>query len=845
MTVSNSSTERPAGRTPEVWGKVPPRNKNFTGREGLLSALREGIAGQVTAVVPHALHGMGGVGKTQMAVEYAYRYAGDYDLVWWIPADQPVLVRSTLAGLAPHLDLPPANATGIEDAANAVLNALRRGEPYSRWLLIFDNADQPEELTEIIPHGPGHVLITSRNHRWEGVVDTVAVDVFTREESIQFLSRRVPKKAISRADADLLAGQLGDLPLALEQAGALQAETGMGVSEYLRLLRERTSQLLSEGKPTEYPQSMTAAWGLSVAGLGERLPEAVELLRVCAFFGPEPIPRDVFSQPKAGLGPRLAGLLKDPIRLSRAIGELGRYALARVDVPTRTLQVHRLVQALLRDELQEAEQQRIRAEVHLLLAGYAPKDPDEPANWKRYGDLLGHIVPAGVADSNKPEVRELAQRMVRFLTASGDQESARSFVERFIRQWTADSGSEVPEVLEGRRTQANILRELGDYAAASEIDQEIFAMLGRHPLRESDAISEILLRTRTSVGADMRAEGDFLGALGWGRETLRLHTEGLGENHPRTLRVVNNLALDLALTSRYQGARELHTQAYIGYLDLNNDKIGVMVAWSGLARAVRLCGDYSEACDLGEDAFAYGVEEFGPDHPLVLRAAKDLSIAWRRAGEYDRALELALDMHGRYVRRFGLDHPDTLAAAMCLANVQRTIGQVDDAMTLAADTVKRYPRSYGSDHPYNHGCLGNLAVLHRVTGDPRTARALNERALEGLEAQLERDHHYSLTVAGNLASDLSALGEVEDAVRLGRGTVRRLQEVLGGEHPMTLACAANLVADLELAGEHEESKRLFDETMDGYARTLGLEHPDAKVAAERRHLDSDFDPPPI
>lgn len=859
MTVSHPPAGRPAGRAPEVWGKVPPQNKNFTGRGELLAALREGIVNQVTAVVPHALHGMGGVGKTQMAVEYAYRYRDDYDLVWWIPADQPVLVRSTLAALAPHLNLPPATTSGIEDAAYAVLNALRRGEPYSKWLLIFDNADQPEELTEIIPHGPGHVLITSRNQRWEGVVDTVAVDVFSREESVEFLGRRVPGKAMSEAEAKRLAGALGDLPLALEQAGALQAETGMAVSEYLRLLQERTSQLLAEGKPTEYPHSMTAAWGLSVAGLGERLPEAVALLRCCAFFGPEPIPRDVFSRPQSGLGKELRDLLGDPIRLTRAIGELGRYALARIDSGARTIQVHRLIQALLRDELPQDEQQRIRTEVHLLLAGYAPAEPDAPGNWRRYDALLGHIGPSEVAASHDAKVRVLAHNVVRYLSASGAFQAARSLMEGFVKQWSADSGDHVPEVLEGRRLLADILRELGRYRDAGEIDQDILERLEMHygaalnagetaeagGVPADDRVVNTWLRTLNSIGADLRAQGEFPAALTRDEDALKRHRTILGEDHRRTLRAVNNLALDHALASRYLAAKELHTEAYLGFCMLDDDKIGVLVSWGGLARAVRLCGDYSEARDLGEAAYAYGVDEFGPDYPWTLRAAKDLSIAWRRTGDYEQAHSVALDMHGRYVRLYGLDHPDTLSAAMCLANVQRAMGEIEEAFALAADTVRRYPQIYGPEHPYHHGCAGNLAVLHRVLGDPGAARTLNEAAYAGLKAALGDKHHYTLTVAANLASDLMMLGEAEAACRLGEDTLQQIRTTLGEEHPMTLSCAANLAADKERIGEHEESAKLFDETMDGYARTLGLEHPDAKVAAARRHLDADFDPPPI
>ena len=171
MTDSQLSRTRASGHVPEVWGGVPQRNKNFTGRDDLLAELRASITTDMTVVLPHALHGIGGVGKTQVAIEYAYRYRAEYDLVWWISADQTVLVPSSLAALAPRLGLPEATATGIQEAAAAVIDALRRGDPYERWLVIFDNADQPEDITDFLPRGSGHVLITSRNHRWAGVVE--------------------------------------------------------------------------------------------------------------------------------------------------------------------------------------------------------------------------------------------------------------------------------------------------------------------------------------------------------------------------------------------------------------------------------------------------------------------------------------------------------------------------------------------------------------------------------------------------------------------------------------------------------------------------------------------------
>src|SRR5579859_7558586 len=230
MTVPEASM--PRGGAPVIWGEVPTRNKNFTGRDDILERLREGASSRRMAVLPESgphssardpgnpfpqgVHGLGGVGKTAIAIEYAYRHRSDYDLVWWIAADQLPSVRASLAQLASRLGLEITAAGGIEGGIQAVLDALRRGDPYSRWLLVFDNADQPEDILDLIPSGPGNVLITSRNHRWQSVINTVPMDVFTRQESTEFLKRRVGT-GLSELDADLLAEKLGDLPLALEQ----------------------------------------------------------------------------------------------------------------------------------------------------------------------------------------------------------------------------------------------------------------------------------------------------------------------------------------------------------------------------------------------------------------------------------------------------------------------------------------------------------------------------------------------------------------------------------------------------------------------------------------------------
>jgi tetratricopeptide (TPR) repeat protein len=847
MTVREEGTS--VATVPAIWGNVPQRNKNFTGRVDILSLLRQGAPSKITAVLPEdplpqALQGLGGVGKTAIAIEYAYRHRTDYDLVWWISADQLPSVRASLAALAARLGLEAAQVTGIEGAAQAALDALRRGDPYRRWLLIFDNADQPEEILDLIPQGgPGDVLITSRNHRWQSVAATVPMDVFTRKESKEFLAKRAPK-GLSEADADRLAHELGDLPLALEQAGAMLAETGMPVDEYLPLLREHVTRIMSEGKSPDYPYSMTAAWRLSVDALDRQLPQARELLRCCAFFGPEPIPRDAFRRGTNVTQTRVADVISDPILLAKAIRELGRFALVTID--GRSVTVHRLIQALLRDDLKADDQSAFRHDVHLILAAAAPRNPEDQRAWPRYRELLPHVASDSteLARCQEPAVRAFALNMMRYLYLSGDLASCRSLSERFIEQWTRDSGPDSPDVLGAQRHLGNALRLLGRYAESFSLTEATLASSSRI-LGEQDRLT---LSLRASFGADQRARGDFASARSLDEQTRTLFEDHYQPTDLPTLRLLASLALDYGLNSEYPKARDLYQEVFglMGGESEDISSIDVLSAWTGLAWAVRMCGQFGEARDVSQDAWDYGQDRLGPEHLATLRSANAYSIACRRIPpDRENALEIARDNFKTSRRLFGNGHPDTLAIAINLTNLLRTAGQSDEALDLAERTVARYPGAYGEDHPYRYGCMGNLALLRRITGDTDGARELDEAALAGLEARLTRDHHYSLTVAVNLASDLAEVGETENARALGEGTLRRMRVVLGDDHPATLGCAANLSLDRHAAGDEEAGKALADDTMRRYRNTLGDDHPDTVVAAAGGRLDLDFDPPPI
>jgi tetratricopeptide (TPR) repeat protein len=847
MTMSVPLTE--PGNVPVIWGTVPQRNKNFTGRAEILDLLLRQDKrpdSRVTAVLPgdplpRALQGFGGVGKTAVAIEYAYRYRHLYDVVWWVPADQPALVRASLAQLAGRLGLEGAATVGIEDAANAVLDSLRKGEPYRRWLLIFDNADKPADLNDIIPRGPGDVLITSRNHQWQSVVDTVPIDVFPRPDSVEFLNKRVPK-GLTESDAASLADRLGDLPLALEQAGALIAETGMSADEYLRLLDGEISQILAEGKPPDYPLSMTAAWRLSVSILRRELPLALELLRVCAYFGPEPIPREIFRRSLEVTGTAVNELLANPIRLASAIRELGRYALIRID--GRTFTIHRLVQALLRDELTDVEQGLYQHEAHLVLAGGAPHAATDSRVWPRFAELVAH---AGSEVTNlgrchADSVRAFGLNVARYLYLSGDYASALDFADRFIEQWSQEAGEDNAYVLDARRHRGNALRQLGRHQDAyTEIERTLQA--SNRVLGTSNPLT---LALRNAFGADLRVRGEFAQALDFDEETRRQHEAAFGSADPQTQRVLNNLALDYGLNARYPEARDLHQEIYQlqGGAGVQVSATEVQIVLNGLAWDLRMCGSFAEARDMGEDALDNGRDLLGPDHPSTVYAAKTLAIAVRRLGaDYEEALDQARHVFEQSRRLFGDGHPGALGAATNLCNALIVMGRAVDAADLAVRVVDGYAAAYGAVHPFYYGALSNLALVRRATGDAAEANRLDAEALAGLDARLGRAHHYTLAIAVNLASDLAAQGDFASARRLGEQSLGQLRQQLGEAHPITLSSAANLVLDLRADSHNDEAEELSAATMAHYARTIGLDHPEAQAAAAGRRIDLDFDAP--
>jgi tetratricopeptide (TPR) repeat protein len=829
---------------PRIWGHVPLRNRNFTGREQLLDELQRRVTTDNTVLLPYALYGLGGVGKTQLAIEYAYRYSNDYEVVWWIQADQPALIRSSFAELAPRLGITGLIPGRVEDAAAAAFDALRRGSPSDRWLLIFDNADQPEEVRIFMPPGPGHIIITSRNRGWAQVIDTIEVDVFTRSDSQKFLSRRI--SGITDMDADRLAEELGDLPLALDQAASFLMETALTVDTYLQLMHMEGSRVLAENPMSDgYPLPIAAAWSLSVTRLREQDPNAMKLLQLCAFFGAAPISLELLERGRYVLDSPLKQVLSDSIMMSRALRALSRYSLARIDNHRRTLEVHRIIQRLIRDELAPDDHFNLRHEVHLLLAAADPGGPDKVENWQKYADLLAHVGPAEALICRVHEVRKLVQNVVDYLYSTANYTSALSSAEQALAIWTRDSGQDDVDTLIMNRLKSQILRGLARYQES--YDLTIATMRQMQTVLGEDHEETLILMNGHC--ADLRVRGEFKSSLEFTTRMLERHQTIIGVEDPRSFDAMSRLAEDLELNSDYSAAARLHEQIYEEKRAFyaRDDHPAVLFTLNAWARTVREQGKYTEALEMAEVCYS-GYRELvreklvAEDHPWVLESSLDLVATRSAVGKSAEGLELAHQTHERYRRSLGGAHPNTLVAAISLGNGLRVSGDLKSAGELMEGTLGQYRSVLGNDHPYTMCCALDLAIVRRRQGIAQTSRKLLEEVKNRLTNRLGQEHHYTLACIEELGTTFAALGEANQAVEIYKEALRISEKILGVDHPDTLTCAANLALHLRTVQHEEQAAYLASDIYERFQRVLGGDHPKVRSSAEGQPVDFDISP---
>ncbi|MEV8549947.1 FxSxx-COOH system tetratricopeptide repeat protein [Streptomyces glaucescens] len=696
------------GSLPRVWN-VRRRDPDFSGREELIDHLRDTLTvGSPVAI--QALHGMGGVGKTQVAVEYAHRFAEQYDIVWWVDAGQPEHLPVQFGELATRLGIADPGRE-VEWNAGAALAHLAGTE---RWLVVLDDANDPQACAGMLPAGPGHVLITSRNPQWQGLVSTIGLDVFSRADARRYLTTRLP--ALTGDEADTLARELGDLPLALAQAAGVIG-AGMPAQQYLGILSRTTTALLNEGAVPAYPTSLAATVALAREGLAAYHPGAAALLSLGSFFGPGPIPVDWLEGARGLLRtvPATAGAHWP----QHALQPLARYGLARID--GGTLQIHRLTQTIVRDRTGEAEAAAVRSDVVTVLAEVSPGDPDLPESWDSWALLTSHLLTRPDSPEDLQALGRVLAGAAHYLLASGQVGEALIMSRECHASWARTMGADHPETLVWAQYSALATADAGDTAEARTL------------------IGEVLARRRRV----------------------------LGEDHPDTLTSADTLARILGHLGELVAARELAEDVVVRRRRvLGEDHSATLASGNTLAEILMRLGELVAARELAEDVLARLRRLLGEDHPRTLRTAHNLAVALARLHEPVPARELAEDVLARSRRVVGDDHPDTLTAMEGLAVTLHDLGEYTEARRLHEHVLGSRRRVMGEDHPATLASARNLAtVLYRLH-DHQSAEALLQDVLARSMRVLGAGHPETKAVVGLLATVLTTMGKAYQAQRL-------------------------------------------------------------------------------
>jgi tetratricopeptide (TPR) repeat protein len=616
-----------------------PRNDAFTGRAVLIDELREDMAGDDPSRHVQALYGLGGVGKTQTAVEYAYRYADSYRIVYWLRAEETASTWLDYAALAGAIGLNLPKDASLE----TVRHLLRRHlENRSDYLLIFDNAGSPAGIRDFLPTPcRGSILITSRNPNWGSLARSAAVHGLTRDESVQFLRRRTGR-IDPEASAKKLAQALGDLPLALEQAGALIRESRISFNDYLHKFESHWAELLGQKRPGgDYPDSVAMTWELSFRQVEAENPSAIRLLNLLSFLSPDGIGRSLLAKNFQHLPEDLSMTVADQLMLSRAVEALAQFSLIEVHADKEappderhTITMHRLVAALARDRLDEDGRRAWAGAAARLIAAAFVFDSADPLTWPVAAAVLPHALSAAThAQSTGVPVEitcGLLDQAGRYLNRFAQYDQAKGLLDRALAISRRAYGDESPKVSAIANNLGRVLARLGQRDLARQHFEWALA-IDRNTYGDSDPHAATVMNNYAMV---LHATGQLDSARQHFESALWIFENTYGPEHPKVATLLNNLGYIHQAAGDDQSAHDLfHRALAIAEPALGTSHPTVASILHNLGKSLRNLGHPLMARDHLERALTIDLAAYGEKHPDVARDYQALGALMEQVGE--------------------------------------------------------------------------------------------------------------------------------------------------------------------------------------------------------------------
>jgi tetratricopeptide (TPR) repeat protein len=805
----------PAGLT-----NLPTNPLLFVGRAAELTQLDEALA-QPGRVVVHAVHGLGGVGKSSLAAHWAAARAANQTLTWWITADTPASIDDGLVSLATTLQ--PA-LTGILPAEVLRERAVRWLAAHEGWLVVLDNVTRTTDVKALLAQArTGRYLITSRRSGgWHNVAVPIRLGVLAPAEALDLLTQILCSARLQDLDgAAELCCELGFLPLAIEQGGAYIAQAGINPRAYLDLLEHYPAAMYhTTAEGVDASRTIARIWSVTLDGLADN-PLAGQLLRILAWYASEDIPRTLFDG------------LASPPELGSALSRLAAYSM--ITATPETVAVHRLVQAIARTpepgdlhcEPGAIDAARDRAAQQLVAALPGTEDAEQ---WPRWRALLPHI--AALASRSGPETDVPVTNVLfglagAFAYEQGQVALAVRYFQRAVAYSERVSGTNDHRALSNRSNLAMAYEAAGDLGQAIPLLERVLAESTR--ILGSDHPHTFTARSNLGVAYEGARDTDR--AVPLLEQTLADRQRVLGSDHPDTLTARSNLGL------AYRGAGD--TDRAVPLLEqtladrqrvLGSDHPDTLVVRNNLALAYESAGDRGSAIPLLEQALIDAERILGTDHPHTLTARGNLGLAHEGAGDTDRAVPLLEQTLADRQRVLGSDHPDTLVVRNNLALAYESAGDRGSAIPLLEQALIDAERILGINHPNTVTTRSNLALSYQALGDQGRAIPLLEQVLADRQRVLGIDHPETQVLRDNIVLAYHAAGDLGRAVPLLEPVLAERTRVLGADHPDTLVIRGNLAVAYQAEGNLRRAVPMLEQALDDSMRVLGADHLDTLTA---------------
>ncbi len=625
-----------------LWNIPYGRNMLFTGRDDLLQQLHDQLTQRQVATLtqPQAIHGLGGIGKTQLAIEYAYRHRQDYQAVLWVNAANREALLGSFLELAALLKLPERTEA---DHSRVVAATKAWFASHDSWLVIFDNADELSLVESFLPAGDkGHLLLTTRAHAVGLLAHGIEVEQMQEQEGMLLLLRRAkvlasdaPLAQAQEADrqaARAIVCELDGLPLALEQAGAFLEETQCGLSTYLERYRQHQIALLQRrgGTSTQHPDPVATTWSLAFQRVEALDPLAADLLRFCAFLAPDDIPEQLVTGGASELGSHLHPLSKNALRFDEAIGNLLRYSLVKRKRDESVITVHRLVQAIVRTSMEEQTQREWVGRTVRAVNRAFPK-VDDYRTWPRWQQLLPHVrTCTNWIDQQEVEVVEAGtvwNETGVYLKQRAQYAEAGTYYQRAIAIGEKMLGLEHPDVAARLNNLALLYAAQGRYEEAEPLLKRALAIgekvLGPEHLDLANRLN--------NLGNLYREQGRYEEAEPLLKRALAIDEQLLDPEHSDLGSKLNNLALLYVDQGQYEQAELLYQRALaIDERLLDPEHPTLATRLNNLAALYIDQGQYEQAEPLIQRALAIREKIFGPEHPYTIVVRENLAELLRR-----------------------------------------------------------------------------------------------------------------------------------------------------------------------------------------------------------------------